>query len=92
MSQDLVSLLLLLPLCDISSSFSFSRVACLFVCCCCLALMVDVFMVSHLADDSEVPVQLKDATDDMYTLQYHPTAHGHHTIDITWAGEHILKR
>ncbi|XP_046895507.1 filamin-B-like isoform X2 [Hypomesus transpacificus] len=42
-------------------------------------------------DDSEVPVQLKDATDDMYTLQYHPTAHGHHTIDITWAGEHILK-
>ena len=54
--------------------------------------MVDVFMVSHLADDSEVPFQLKDATDDMYTLQYHPTAHGHHTIDITWAGEHILKR
>ncbi|XP_062316495.1 filamin-B [Osmerus eperlanus] len=42
-------------------------------------------------DGSEVPVQLEDATDDMYALHYHPTAHGHHTIDITWAGEHILK-
>uniref|UniRef100_A0A673GLM2 Filamin-B-like n=1 Tax=Sinocyclocheilus rhinocerous TaxID=307959 RepID=A0A673GLM2_9TELE len=39
----------------------------------------------------EEPVKQKDASDGVYSYEYHPHTPGKYTVSITWAGQHIPK-
>jgi len=45
-----------------------------------------------MSGDKAVSVRQKDTHEGVYTFEYTPTAKGHHTVDITWVGQHIAKR